>query len=91
MSYINSREKADADVENALDSRLAREREWKKKSSTVVKADDLYKKARHKLNLDVTPLLNNIITRIELINGKLSERNIFKEKAMLIQIPFNNS
>jgi hypothetical protein len=44
----------------------------------------------HKLNVDVTPQLNNIITRIELINGKLSERNIFKEKAMLIKIPFNN-
>ena len=51
MSYINSKEKADADVEHALNNRLHREFTLKKKLSTITVADDIYKKANLKLNL----------------------------------------
>ena len=51
MSYINSKEKADADVEHALNNRLHREYIWQKKLSTITVADDIYKKAKLKLNL----------------------------------------
>ena len=42
-AYISSRTKADAKVNNALDSRLEREKQWTRKSSTIVKCDNLVK------------------------------------------------
>ena len=40
-AYISSRVKADDKVNNALDSRLNREKQWKRKSSTIVKCEHL--------------------------------------------------
>ena len=49
-AYLSSRSKADAKVNNALDSRLNREKCWKKKSSTIVKCDDLVSKLPAEIN-----------------------------------------
>jgi hypothetical protein len=41
-------------------------------------------------NKDITQLLNNISTRVELMDGTLSQENILKESIILIQLPFDN-
>ena len=50
-AFISSRIKADPLVNNALDSRLNREKTWKRKSSIVVEANNVMKNLTDKTNL----------------------------------------
>ena len=50
-SHINAREKADTDVQCALNNHIERENQWTRKTSTIVESEQIYKEAKEQLNL----------------------------------------
>ena len=49
-TYINARENADDDVQDALDNKLVRESQWSNKYTTINEAHELYKASKKALN-----------------------------------------
>ena len=46
VAYISSRSKADEKVNHCLDSQLNREKEWTRKSSAIVEAENILDKTK---------------------------------------------